>query len=175
METFDNINDVLYSVNADVVRRKKNPILPILITLGGAVLTVWSLSATALQESENLSSALMFAGIVLVLAGAIMAVRAFTSAIPYYRPTGERLYRSERFFQQKDKRGLCAALESGNAEELANLPQSDTSGVVLTIYSTRSGSFTLVQAAEYVPHRFVPVTPVVSFTQEQARIVLALT
>lgn len=173
METFENINDVLYQVNTDIVRRKKNPVLPILIGVCGVVLTIWSLSATVLEDRENLSAALLFLGIVLILVGVVAAIRAFTSSCPYYRSTGERLYRSERFFDQKDKRALCQALEAGEAETVAALPRSETSGVVLTIFSTRSGSCMLMQAAEYVPHRFVPITAVVSFSQEQARIVRA--
>ena len=174
METFENINDVLYQVNTDIVRRKKNPVLPILVGVCGVALTIWSLNATALEDKANLSAALLFLGIVLILVGVVAVIRAFTSSCPYYRPTGERLYRSERFFEQKDKRTLCQALEAGEVETVAALPRSETSGVVLTIFSTRSGSCTLVQVAEYVPHRFVPITSVVSFTQEQAKIVRAL-
>ncbi len=174
METFENINDVLYQVNPDIIRRKKNPILPFLVLVCGVGLTFWSLNAEALQDRANLSASLMFAGIVLVLVGIVSVVRAFVSTSPYYRPTGEKLYRSECFFEQKDKRALCTALEAGRVEEVAALPKSEISGVVLTIYATRSGSCTLVQVAEYVPHRFVPITSVISFTQEQAKIVLAL-
>lgn len=174
METFENINDVLYQVNPDIVRRKKNPVLPLLIVLCGVGLTFWSLNAEMLQDRANLSSALLFAGIALVLIGVVATIRAFASSTPCYRPTGEKLYRSERFFEQKDKRALCGALEAGRADEVAALPQSETSGVVLTIYATRSGSCTLVQAAEYIPHRFVPITSVISFTKEQAKVVLAL-
>ncbi len=174
METFENINEVLYQVNTDIVRRKRNPLLPIVLAVCGVALTLWSLQSEVLADRANLAAVLLFFGIVLILVGVVATIRAFTSSRPYYRPTGERLYRSERFFDQKDKRALCDALENGQAEAVAALPRSETSGVVLTIFSTRSGSCVMVQAAEYIPHHFVPITSVLTFTQEQGKIMRSL-
>ncbi len=174
MDTIQNINEVIYSTHKDVIRRKKNPLIPILVTVAGLALTIWSLGAESLITQANLASGLMFLGLTLSIAGAILTVKAFLSSVPVYGPGKERLYRSERFFDPKHKRALCEALESGRADEVAKLPHSETSGVVLTLWATRSGSFTLAQVAEYVPHRFEPVTEVFSFTQEQAKSILAM-
>lgn len=174
METYQHIKDILYNCHADVARRKKNIVLPLLVTLAGLAVTFWSLTDPAVGENANLAAGLLFGGVILALSGLVWTLRAATGSTPVYAPTGEKLRHSERFYDLKDKRKLCAALESGSPEQLAGLAHSDSSGVVLTLYTTATGSFALAQVAEYIPHRFVPITAVIPFGEGHAQAILAL-
>ena len=79
------------------------------------------------------------------------------------------------YYDAARKQELCAALEAGDADRLSRIPRGgSTSGVLLTLYATGSGSFAMAQVLEYVPHAFEPVTEVVLFSAEQGRAVAAM-
>lgn len=173
---FQSIDDVLYQVAAEEIgRRKKNPVLPLLVGVAGSALAVWSLTASSMADKGNLSSMLMLTGGLIALAGFIKAGVSITSSVPVYKPTGERIFRRELYYDAVSKFPLCAAVEGADMEKLARIPRtSSTGGVLLTVYATESGSFTAVQVSEYIPHAFEPVTDTVKFTGEMARAVVAL-
>lgn len=175
MSQFEVIDDVIYNIaDGNIVRQRKNPVVPALISVVGVALTVWSLASPEMKESANLSSSLMLLGFVLILIGIIRLIVVMKGRVPFYKPTSERLRRSEMFYDAKDKWTVCNAIEAGNIEVLNGIPKSDASGVLLTVYTTPSGSFTAAQVSEYVPHQFVPVTGIVQFAEEKGRTLAAL-
>ena len=158
----ESIDDVLYTVTEGrIVRRRKNPLPALLIGVAGAGLAIWSLTASSMSEHENLASMLMLLGGGVALVGLIMAGIALASGSPVYEPAR--------------KQDLCAALEAGDADRLSRIPRGgSTSGVLLTLYATGSGSFAMAQVLEYVPHAFEPMTEVVLFSAEQGRAAAAM-
>ena len=136
---------------------------------------IWSLTASSMSEHENLASILMLLGGGVALVGLIMAGIALASGSPVYEPTGERIRRGSIYYDTARKQELCAALEAGDADRLSRIPRGgSTSGVLLTLYATGSGSFAMAQVLEYVPHAFEPVTEVVLFSAEQGRAAAAM-
>ena len=108
-------------------------------------------------------------------ADALKAGVTFSSAAPVYKPTGERIRRYEIYYQAADKPALCAAVSSGDMERLVNIPRNDkSSSLLLTLYATESGSFSMGQVSQYVPHAFEPVTDVVRFSAEQGKLAVGL-
>lgn len=172
----ESIDDVLYAVTEGrIVRRRKNPLPALLIGVAGAGLAIWSLTASSMSEHENLASILMLLGGGVALVGLIMAGIALASGSPVYEPTGERIRRGSIYYDTARKQELCAALEAGDADRTSRIPRGgSTSGVLLTLYATGSGSFAMAQVLEYVPHAFEPVTEVVLFSAEQGRAVAAM-
>ena len=108
---------------------------------------------------------LMLVGGVVALLGLIRLVMAFTGKRPVYGPTGETLTRKELFFEAQDRQALLAAFQAGDMEKIERIPHGHSSNVLLMIYTTPSGSCTLAQVQEYVPHEFVAVTDVARFSQ----------
>lgn len=152
----ESIDDVLYTVTEGrIVRRRKNPLPALLIGVAGAGLAIWSLTASSMSEHENLASMLMLLGGGVALVGLIMAGIALASGSPVYEPTGEKIRRGSIYYDTARKQDLCAALEAGDADRLSRIPRGgSTSGVLLTLYATGSGSFAMAQVLEYVPHAF---------------------
>ena len=164
----ESIDDVLYTVTEGrIVRRRKNPLPALLIGVAGAGLAIWSLTASSMSEHENLASMLMLLGGGVALVGLIMAGIALAS--------GEKIRRGSIYYDTARKQDLCAALEAGDADRLSRIPRGgSTSGVLLTLYATGSGSFAMAQVLEYVPHAFEPMTEVVLFSAEQGRAAAAM-
>ena len=174
MNKFESIDDMLYrSADGEVVRRRKNPLLPSLVAVAGAVLAVWSLHASSLAEHPDLSSVLILTGGVAALAGLVKAVLNAGSSVPVFGPTGERIRKMELFYEAADGRALCAAVEAADAQALSGIPRCDSSsGVLMTVYATDSGDFCVAQVSEYVPHAFEPVTEAVRFGARQGKTVV---
>ena len=164
MSNYPLLTDVLYHQDG-VVARKKNPVFPLVVVAAGIGLSIWSLNAPALEDSKNLSASLMLVGGVVALLGLIRLVMAFTGKKPVYGPTGETLTRKELFFEAQDRQALLAAFQAGDMEKIERIPHGHSSNVLLMIYTTPSGSCTLAQVQEYVPHEFVAVTDVARFSQ----------
>ena len=143
--------------------------------LAGSALAVWSLTSDTMVDRGNLSSMLMLVGGLIAIVGFIKAGVTFSSAAPVYKPTGERIRRYEIYYQAADKPALCAAVSSGDMERLVNIPRNDkSSSLLLTLYATESGSFSMGQVSQYVPHAFEPVTDVVRFSAEQGKLAVGL-
>ena len=167
---FKVIDDTLYSGVAaeDIIQRRKSPVIALIVALAGSALAVWSLTSDTMVDRGNLSSMLM-------LVGGLIAIVGFSSAAPVYKPTGERIRRYEIYYQAADKPALCAAVSSGDMERLVNIPRNDkSSSLLLTLYATESGSFSMGQVSQYVPHAFEPVTDVVRFSAEQGKLAVGL-
>ena len=148
---FKVIDDTLYSGVAaeDIIQRRKSPVIALIVALAGSALAVWSLTSDTMVDRGNLSSMLML--------------------------VGERIRRYEIYYQAADKPALCAAVSSGDMERLVNIPRNDkSSSLLLTLYATESGSFSMGQVSQYVPHAFEPVTDVVRFSAEQGKLAVGL-
>ena len=168
---FKVIDDTLYSGVAaeDIIQRRKSPVIALIVALAGSALAVWSLTSDTMVDRGNLSSMLMLVGGLIAIVGFIKAGVTFSSAAPVYKPTGEIYY------QAADKPALCAAVSSGDMERLVNIPRNDkSSSLLLTLYATESGSFSMGQVSQYVPHAFEPVTDVVRFSAEQGKLAVGL-
>ena len=145
---FKVIDDTLYSGVAaeDIIQRRKSPVIALIVALAGSALAVWSLTSDTMVDRGNV-----------------------------YKPTGERIRRYEIYYQAADKPALCAAVSSGDMERLVNIPRNDkSSSLLLTLYATESGSFSMGQVSQYVPHAFEPVTDVVRFSAEQGKLAVGL-
>lgn len=166
------IDDTVYGIEDNtVILRKKNPVVALVLAAAGSALTVWSLTSSSLVERADLSSMLMMAGGILALVGFIKLAMAMRASIPVYKPTGERIQRYELFYQAMDKPALCAAVTAGDVKRLTAIPRNEkSSNLLLTLYTTPSGSFSVGQVSQYVPHAFEPVTEVVRFPPEQGAI-----
>lgn len=174
---FKVIDDTLYTGIAaeDISQRRKSPVISLAVALAGCALAVWSLTARTMVDHDNLSSTLMLVGGLIAIVGFIKAGVSLSATMPVYKPTGERIRRYEIFYQATDKPALCAAVTAGDMERLVGIPRTDkSSGLLLTLYATESGSFSMGQVSQYVPHAFEPVTEVVRFSGEQGKLAVGL-
>lgn len=168
MSNFPLLSDALYTQEG-VVARKKSFVIPAILLVVGAAVAVWSLQSPGLAENKSLSSALMLIGGLVALYGLIRLLVGISARVPYYAPTGERLRSKKIFFELSERAALLAAFQAGDLDRIMKLARTNSSNVLLVCYTTPSGSCILAQVQEYVPHEFVPVTDVATFTHEGAK------
>ncbi|MDD3108661.1 MAG: hypothetical protein PHV49_05580 [Alistipes sp.] len=176
MNDFEQIDETLDRVSdGTLIYRRSISYLSFILVIVGVVLAVWSVKAPYFAEHANLSATVMLGGGIFAFMGLIKFGISLGSKYPVYAPSGERIYRYEFYFQSTDKPALCTAVNSGNMQKVVSIPRNATSSsILLTLYATRSGSFSAGQVSQYVPHAFEPVTLPIRFTTDESRLAVAL-
>lgn len=133
-----------------VVCRRRTPFVPALVALAGAAMIaanhVW-----AAELTDNVRSALVFVGGVLLFAGAgLLCARLFgRGGIPFH-PGSKRFLRYEEwYFEPKDKPEVVRCVREGDLRRLQTMARSRIPAVAVAIYATPDGQFAALQAFEY--------------------------
>ena len=150
--------------------RRRNPIATIIVALAGIGLAVWSLSANALADYSNLTSTLMLTGGLTALVALIRLALILKSEVPVYVATGETVRRKELYYAASAESVLSKALDMGSLQKIRSIERSaNAGGLLLTIYSTESGSFAMGQLSRYVSYTFEPLSDIVRLQSETER------
>ncbi|MBQ4279917.1 MAG: hypothetical protein IJC16_08200 [Rikenellaceae bacterium] len=172
MNTYRSIDEALYEVaDGTVIRKKRNLVIPAVVMVVGALIAAFSDRIDIFFPRVDLAAALMLSGGVLCITGLINLIVDATSktGVPVFAETGEKLQRHQLFYDTHKKGELCNCFESGDFSKLSKIDKSSVSAVILTVYSTKSGSMAMAQVSEFVPHQFVPVTGIKMFRGEEGR------
>ena len=138
----------------EVAIRNKSRAIPIVVTLTGILILILSIS---LKEAENLSTALLTVGVVVVAIGIIKLIRPSQELI--FVTTGERITRRTESHEQEVRSDIERALHSGNFEALASLSAKTSSAPLMSItYTTSTGSLRIGQVLHYIPYEYEPLT-----------------
>lgn len=152
------LDDEIYSIaSGEVVKRRKNIVLPALLAAGGAALICFGKYS---EDNVDLNSVISFCGATLLIVGAIMlSVRLFGGGgVPYWT-AGRKVLGRKRYYYDPSLRGaLCEALDEGDFAAIAAMPCRETSTIMLVVYGDTSGGAVAAQLLEYVPHNYVPAT-----------------
>lgn len=141
------IDDAIYTASPEIMRRRYNPTLGIVLTAGSIAL-LWANSHVSLfTESDMLSQWNLFISSCILCTGIVMiCYRLFgDSSAPVDRQNRERLYRSEYSFETHDLPKVQSAIENGNFAVLQNLPRSYQPAAQVICYRTDSGSLIAAQ------------------------------
>lgn len=133
-----------------VVRRRRIPFVPGLVALAGAAMIVAN-SFWAADLTDNVRSALVFVGGVLLFIGAgMLCARLFgRSGVPFH-PASKRFLRYEEwYFELKDKPEVMRCVEKGDVRGLRALTRSRIPSLAVAVYAVPDGGFAAVQAFEY--------------------------
>lgn len=142
----------------EIVKCRKPLIVPLFVTVAG----VGMLAANALLSGErwvDLKSVLLLAGGAMFLAGlAVSLMRLFGSGgVPYSLRTGEYLRYEEFYFPKERMREAVRYCSEGDVEALRRMGHAPVPAVVVSVYSTRDGSFAACQPFEYVELEYRPL------------------
>lgn len=154
------ICEAMYALPGEVVVRRRKPLLipAVLFLAGAAMLVANNLYASAL--TNNLSSALVFAGGSLSLAGLIvLALRLYGSeGVPYYRDGRCYLQYDELYFERADRGEVVQSVREGDVRQLVSMPRARVPAVAVAIYRTADNRFAAMQAFEYAELEYKPLT-----------------
>ena len=157
----NHIDEVLYSISPDtIVGRRYNPILGIVITLAAAAAMFGANYIEPFASNRDMFQYLMMGGFLVLATGATMICYWLLgdSVHPYYKPTNERLVRTDMIFNVADINRVETLVAAGDFKTLESLPRGTASGLIVVVYATKSGKFAMAQTLEYVPHEYQPVS-----------------
>lgn len=166
MSTYQSIDDAIYSTpDFQIIRKKKSPAMGIIITLAGVAVLI--ANPTLSQSSANLSTGLLFIGVVLIAFGAINAAVAIfgKGGTPIYKPSGAKVIRHKVYYDFSKRDKVCALVKAGDFDKLAAIERSESSAIVVVIYRSTDNSLLLAQVFEFVPHYYQPFIETLSFAQ----------
>ena len=152
---------MLYSISPDtIVGRRYNPILGIVITLAAAAAMFGANHIEPFASNRDMFQYLMMGGFLVLATGATMICYWLfgDSVHPYYKPTNERLVRTDMIFNVADINRVETLVAAGDFKTLESLPRGTASGLIVVVYATKSGKFAMAQTLEYVPHEYQPVS-----------------
>lgn len=134
--------------------RSKSRLLPTITTLIGIIILSLSIS---LKDAENLSTALLTIGVVILAIGIIKLIRP--SQMMVFASTGERVVRRIEGHSQEVKAEIEASLRSGDFEAITPLiAKGSCAPLVSVTYTTPSGSLRIGQVLHYIPYEYEPLT-----------------
>jgi len=165
MSQFKSIDEAIYTIDgSNIVARKKNPTLSIVVILVGAAFLAAMEYTHSVKANKELASGLLLVGILVVLVGLIMLILNVThKGTPFYIPAGEHLRRRQRSFDQNVKDQVVKLLTEGDIAAIDDMPEGETGAIFVTTYRSRHNKVVFGQVQEFVPHYYVPITDVLVF------------
>lgn len=154
------ICEELYSLPGGMIeRRRKSLLMPGLLFIAGvALIVVNNLFGEAI--SNNVSSALVFIGGAMALAGLIMlAARLFASqGVPYYKDGRCFLRYDELYFEPTSRGEMLQSIADGEVAKLLAMKHAQVPVLTVAIYRTPDNRFAALQAFEYADLEYRPLT-----------------
>lgn len=143
-----------------IVMRRRSLTMPLVIFFLGVVLFIINSLLEGNTDTANLKSAIVLFGAVFVLIGGSMAVIRLNgkSLTPWHTKEMCFLKKEELRFNKDEKIKVVDLVERQDFTTLRQLNQANISAILVIIWSTPSGDFSVAQAFEYVELEFQPVS-----------------
>lgn len=154
------ICEAMYALPGEVVvRRRKSLLVPAVLFAAGAALLVLNHMYGAAM-TNNLSSAAVFLGGSLALAGMItLAARYFSAeGAPYHRTGRSYLRYDELYFERTERAAVERFIAEGAVDQLLAMPRARVPAVAVAVYRTPDNRFAAMQAFEYADLEYRPLT-----------------
>lgn len=167
MEEYIKIEEYLKNnTESRVISRKKSPLPGVIVLLCGLAVLIISLKV---MLPEALKMTLLTVGALAAITGLFMTVMTLASgdSTYIYKNTGSSIKHYRRYINADDRMCCRECLGSGKMDRLGKVRKENSTCSLLHIYLSKDGVFALMQLEEYVPHSFVPVTPVVTVAPEE--------
>ncbi|MDY3979972.1 MAG: hypothetical protein SOZ00_08120 [Tidjanibacter sp.] len=162
MKNITNLSELL-EIDNNIECRRRSPIVGIVLAVAGAAMLVASYLT---KESAQLSTLLFTIGFIVLAAGIIVALgKRYRLS---YRPTGEKISCRKMLFDPKERGRLYSCISKGDLDTLQSFSTSQSSSLMAILYTTPSGSISIVQVQEYVPHQYEPSTEPVIYHKQLA-------
>lgn len=148
-----------------IIKKKCFPAVGLILLFLGLVMVIISAQAKIV---ETLAMLMLTVGVVLTLVGVASVLVSCGKDAGYYvfQPTGSRMKIYRRYINSGDKRLCAECIASGKMEALAHVRKEVSSGSLLRVLLSKDGACAVMQMEEYIPHDFVPVTPVLVINNE---------
>lgn len=119
-----------------------------------------------LVGGDTVKMLLLTLGILGIIVGAALIIACCTGRSYRLKATGQRLKAIKIYIDASDRQKCKDAIVENNPKKLAGVATTASSCTLLQIVCTDDRRYALVQLEEYVPHSFIPVTPVAEMVGE---------
>jgi hypothetical protein len=151
----------------NIINVKNSPGKAIMLIVAGIALVIISIIGI---NNESVRIGIVLTGIVLAIVG---IGYWFSNTENYvYEPTGKKLTKHKIFLSPYDAKKMISDINMKNFSNLKEIKKVVDSGYWIDIRITDDGSICLLQIMEYIPHEFVPSSPVVILHDDDAKAIL---
>ena len=167
MERFKLIEEEIKEMESQqIISVKTKPLYWLVLLVVGIVLIVLGV----LIDSEITTPLAVVIGFVAATVGVVFLLRKSVNYI--YKPTGKRLKRYKIYLNPSDAKKVVSCINSNTFSGMKGMKKAMDSGHLIEARGTDDGEIFLLQLLEYIPHDFVPSSPVVVLHGEDAKSVL---
>jgi hypothetical protein len=170
MEDFEKIeNKIKEMTTHNIVAKKKSPISSIALSLAGIVIIF--LGSSKIVRSDIMEMSFMSVGAIVGLYGlAKLLIVAQKESVDYvYEPTNKKLKSHKIYINANDRIKMDKFIQDNDYSMLQSIGKEVSSSNMLHLFGTDDGEIFVFQMAEYVPHTFVPASPVVVLRNNEAK------
>jgi hypothetical protein len=152
------IDEAIYELGTDRVIRKKGSVIGAIVVLLAGVAMVAVSMMPSVEASENLYTAFVFLGWVMVLAGVIWGLATLFggSGRAYHVPSKEFLKRTELFFEGEKFAEVADCVAKGDFARLASIDGGVGASVSVVMYEGKQSGIRMCQLFRYIPHNYEP-------------------
>lgn len=156
----NNLSEALYALPGGVVvRRKKSPVLSLVVlAIGIGLIVLYFFTKDTM--GDNLASSLIMAAGAITLVGGLMLTSCLvdTEGKPAIQATGERLRYKELYFPQEQRAKVQRLIDEGLIKRILAATNGQSSGIAVAIYHTSDLRIASMQAYEYIGYEYRPIT-----------------
>ena len=164
---FDYIDNVADAADGEVMKKRTSPVKAIVLLIIGAGVLYYGAAHLGGTVSEVLSSAMIIAGLIIVVWG---IASFFSKREKYiYKPSGKELKKRKVYVAPNYSSKLYQMVEDGKYDELKSLPRVPQSNLSIEALCGEEGNYAMLQVLEFVPYNDIPTTPVKVCRGEQAK------
>ncbi|MCL2132500.1 MAG: hypothetical protein FWH36_08670 [Lentimicrobiaceae bacterium] len=169
MESLESLEEKIKNMEDEkIIKKKGNPIYSVVLLIAGVAVIVFG---AAVLHGGSLGFLTITSGIVIAVAGLIYILKN-TGIYYVYEPTGKKLKKYKVSLDESDAKKIVSCISSKNFTAVKYMKKVITSGDLIEARGTDDGAVFLFQLSKYVPHNFVPSTPIVVLHGEDAKLML---
>lgn len=174
MNTFELLENKIQNMKDEkIIQTKKSPLQAIVITLIGIALLILGIVAV---NNETVALLLVVAGIALTISGIVMiGINTGKNAFDYvYEPTGKKMKKYKIYLNEHDARTFVSCINTNDYKKINQLKKSMDTKHMLECMGTNDGEIFVFQLSDYVPHSYIPSSPVITLQGNDAKAMLEL-
>ncbi|MDR1182826.1 MAG: hypothetical protein LBL13_12690 [Bacteroidales bacterium] len=172
MENFERIEEKIQNMKDEkIIKVKSSPFGSIIVIIAGILIAILGLT---IFKGASLTPLLVVTGAVIIIVGVIYLVMKTSknSGDYIYEPTGGKLKKYKIYIDTSNARKMISCITNKDFNGVKTIKKTMDSGCLMEIRGTDDGSIFLFQLLEYIPHDFVPSSPVIVLHGEDAKIML---
>ena len=166
MEKFKVMHEDIKNIESAQITKKSNISIIAVITIIAGILL--GMGAMCFEDPNSaIPSFLVSLSAIFIIGGIIKLVLSHTVYI--YKPTNSRIKLKTLYFPNNSCDELQSCLTSNRFDEISSIQQEKNHGLKLEVLISKDRQFIAVQILQYIPYNFEPISPIISYFNDNAQ------